>query len=193
MGNTFYTKVFVMIGFLMFALSAHAGNFEMTPTVQAQLDKEKAVIASWASDPLIVKAVQLQNKKGPIPGIDNAAWKVTRRSDPVIKAFQENPVGQFLKDKIETKDSAFSEAFLSAGKGEKVAFVEKTTYYIHKGMPKFDIPFNEGKTWQGKPEFDESSQTYAVQVSTPILSEGKPIGVLVVGVNLSFLEKVSKK
>ena len=47
-----------------------------------------------------------------------------------------------------------------------------------------------GKAWQGKPEFDESSQIYAIQLSVPVLAEGKPIGVLVVGVNL---EKIAKK
>ena len=71
-----------------------------------------------------------------------------------------------------------------------MAFVEKTSSYIHNGQPKFDVPFSSGKAWQGKPEFDESSQAYAVQVSVPVLAEGKPIGVLVVGVNL---EKVTKK
>jgi hypothetical protein len=191
--NRLYAGFIVMMGFLMVAAVARAGNFEMTPAIQAQLDKEKAVIASWASDPVIIKAVQLQNKKGPIPGIDNASWKITRRSDPVVTAFQENPAGQFLKFKVEAKENIFNEAFLSAAKGEKVAFVEKTSSYLHKGAPKFEVPFTQGIPWEGKAEFDESSQTYAVQIATPVLSEGKPIGVLVVGVNLSFLEKFNKK
>jgi hypothetical protein len=74
-----------------------------------------------------------------------------------------------------------------------VAFVEKTTSYIHVGSAKFDVPFGTGKSWQGKPEFDESSQTYAVQVAVPILADGKTIGVLVAGINLSHLEKVARK
>jgi hypothetical protein len=125
--------------------------------------------------------------------MDNDTWKTTRRSDPVIMAFQDNPAGRYLKAKLEQEGSVFNEAFLSASKGEKVAFVEKTTSYIHKGKPKFDVPFTTGKSWQGEPEFDESSQTYAVQISTPVLSDGKPIGVLVVGVNLSYLEKFKKQ
>jgi hypothetical protein len=181
------------MGLLIFNRYSMAGEFEMTAVVQAQLDKEKALIASWASDPVVIKAVQQQNKKGPMKGVSNESWKVTRRSDPMIKAFQENPAGRYLRSKVESKDSIFSEAFLSAEKGEKVAFVEKTTYYFHKGMPKFEIPFTQKKAWEGKPEFDESSQTYAVQISTPVLLEDKPIGVLVVGVNLSSLEKISKK
>ena len=170
-----------------------AQAFEMTPAVQAELDKQKTTVASWAANPVIVNAVVEQNRKGPIAGMDNAKWKVTRRSDPVVTAFQTNSAGQFLRAKLEESRGAITEAFLSGAQGEKVAFAEKTSWYIHKGMPKFDVPFTTGKAWQGKAEFDESSQTYAIQVSVPVLQEGRPIGALVVGVNLSYLEKVSKK
>jgi hypothetical protein len=167
--------------------------FELTAAIQSELDKQKTVITSWAANPVLVNAVAEQNKKGPIAGMDNPKWKVTRRSDPLIIAFQSGPAGQFLKSKVAESQGAISEAFLSAAQGEKVAFVEKTTSYIHKGMPKFDVPYGTGRPWQGQAEFDESSQTYAIQVSVPVLSEGRPIGALVVGVNLSYLEKVVKK
>jgi hypothetical protein len=87
----------------------------------------------------------------------------------------------------------FNEAFLNAAQGEKVAFVEKTTSYLHKGQQKFDVPFTTGNAWQGKAEFDESSQTYAIQISVPVMAEGKPVGALVVGVNLTHLEKLAQK
>ena len=124
--------------------------------------------------------------------MDNAKWKTVRRSDELIKSFQGNQAGQFLKQKLAESNDLFSEAFLSAAQGEKVAFVEKTTSYIHKGAPKFDVPFG-GKPWQGKPEFDESSQTHQVQVSVPVVVDGKPAGVLVVGINLTKLEKAAQK
>ena len=183
----------VLVSVMVFiAVTAHAA-FEMTPAVQAELDKQKTIAASWAANPVIVSAVVEQNRKGPIPGMDNAKWKMTRRSDPIVTAFQNNSAGQLLKAKLDESKGAVSESFLSAARGEKVAFVEKTTSYIHTGQSKFDVPFNSGQAWQGKAEFDESSQTYAIQISVPVLQEGKPIGALVVGVNLSYLEKVSKK
>ncbi len=88
---------------------------------------------------------------------------------------------------------AYPEAFLSAAQGEKVAFIEKTTSYIHKGAPKFDVPFGSLKAWQGQPEFDESSQSHQIQISVPVLAEGKAVGVLVVGINLSKLEKLAQQ
>ena len=188
-----HANLTVLTAFLFVASFAHAQNVETNPEIQARLDKEKAVIDSWASDPIIVKEVLQENKKGPIPGLDNEKWKAILASDPTVKAFQENPAAHFLKSKLEAKDSILTEAFLSGSNGEKVAFVEKTTYYSHKGMAKFEVPFRKGTSWQGKPEFDESTQTYAIQISTPVLSEGKPIGVLVVGVKLVALEKLRKK
>jgi len=184
----------VLVGALgLFAIEAAAASFEITPAIQAELEKQKAVVAKWAASPAIVSAVAEQNRKGPIAGMDNAKWKVTRRTDPMVTGFQSNAAGQFLKARLAESQGAVSEAFLNAAQGEKVAFYEKTTSYIHRGSSKFDVPFNTGKSWQGKPEFDESSQTYAIQISVPILAEGKAIGALVVGVNLSYLEKVAKK
>ncbi len=166
--------------------------FEITAPVQKEIDKSVETVKAWASNPVIVKAVVAQNGKGPIPGMDNAKWKAVRRSDEMVKGFQTCEAGQFLKQKLAESGELYSEAFLSASHGEKVAFVEKTTSYIHKGNPKFDVPLG-GKAWQGQPEFDESSQTHQVQVSVPVMADGKPAGVLVVGINVTKLEKLAKK
>jgi hypothetical protein len=167
-------------------------DFEITPAVQAELDKEKAMVAGWAADPVIVKAVEAQNHKGPISDMDNAKWKMTRRSDPIVKQFQNNSAGRFLHAKMRESNGTVTEAFLNGAKGEKVAFVEKTTSYIHAGAAKHDVPFTTGKPWQGKPEFDESSQTYAIQVSAPVLAQGRPIGSLVVGISLSHFKSAAR-
>lgn len=167
--------------------------FEVTPAIQKELNRHIEVAKGWAASPVVVKAVLAQNAKGPIAGMDNAKWKTVRRSDELIKGFQRNEAGRFLAQKVAQSNELYSEAFLSAAQGEKVAFFEKTTSYIHRGAPKFDVPFTAGKAWQGKPEFDESSQTHQIQVSVPVLSDGKPVGVLVVGVNLSKIEKAARK
>jgi hypothetical protein len=193
MRRTMVTAVLGLVGALFSVALAASEGFQMTPAVQAELDRQKIVIAGWAASAPVVNAVVEQNRKGPIAGLDNAKWKITRRRDPVVTAFQTNAAGQFLKAKVEETKGAISEAFLSAGHGEKVAFVEKTSSYIHMGAPKFDVPFTTGRAWQGQPEFDESSQTYAIQISVPVLGDGKPVGVLVVGVNLSHLQNLARR
>lgn len=181
-------------GFLLVGVATLArAAFEVTPAIQNELDRHVEVAKGWAASPVVVKAVLAQNAKGPIAGMDNAKWKTVRRSDELIKGFQTNEAGRFLAQKVAESNEIYSETFLSAAQGEKVAFFEKTTSYIHRGSPKFDVPFTTGRTWQGKPEFDESSQTHQIQVSVPVLSDGKPVGALVVGVNLSKLEKAVKK
>lgn len=181
---------------LVCALSglAMAASFEITPAVQAELDRQKQALATWAADPAIVHAVKEQNAKGPIAGMDNAKWKTVRRSDPVVAGLVGNPAGQFLKRKIEASGGGLDKAFLNGAHGEKVAFAEKTISYLHKGQEKFDVPMRSGKAWQmSQPWFDESLQAYALQVAVPVMDGGAPIGVLVASVPLTHLEKVAKK
>ena len=176
----------------MLPVLATAAGFEMTPQVQAELDRQKQVAAGWVANPVIVKAVREQNRKGPIAGMDNPSWKKIRRSDELVKALQESAAGQFLIANLRSSGGAVTEAFLNGSKGEKVAFAEKTTSYIHAGHAKHDSPFTTGKAWQGEPEFDESSQTYAVQIGVPVIDGGAVIGSLVVGVSLSHLQKAAR-
>ena len=190
----FIDKCIAVAVVAVFPVVALASNFEITPVVQAELDKQKQSLAAWAGDPIIVSAVKEQNAKGPIPGMDNPKWKSVRRSDPVVQAFVNSPAGQFLKKKIEQSGGTLDKAFLNGAQGEKVAFAEKTISYVHKGQEKFDVPMSTGKAWQmTKAWFDESLQAYALQVAVPIMDGGKPIGVLVASVPIAHLEKVAKK
>jgi hypothetical protein len=175
---------YAFAGLLALALSGPvlAAEKSITPEIQALLDAHKKVIAGWAADPVIVTAVQDQNISGPLSGVDNEAWKKLDPENLIVKRFQQNPAGMLLARKLKEANGVYAEAFVCAAKGEKVAFVEKTTSYIHAGTPKFDVPMS-GKDWQGEPAFDESSQINAVQISTPVLDDkGHPIGVLVVGI-----------
>jgi hypothetical protein len=185
-------RVAVLAALVVVPVVEAAQTLQVTPAMQGEIDKQKQVVAGWAADPTIVGAVKEQNAGAPIPGMDNAKWKSVRRTDPLVTQFRSNAAGQFLRAKLAAGGGIYNEAFLSAARGEKVGFAEKTTSYIHLGAAKFDVPFTTSKAWQGKPEFDESSQTYALQVSVPVLDSGKPIGVLVVGVSLGHLEKLGK-
>ena len=173
---------------------ALASSFEITPAVQAELEKQTKALAAWASDPVVIGAVKEQNAKGPIPGMDNAKWKTIRRSDAIVQALVGNAAGQLLRKKIDASNGTLDKAFLNGAQGEKVAFAEKTISYIHKGQDKFDVPMSTGKAWQmAKPWFDESLQGYAMQVAVPVMDGGKAIGVLVASVPVNYLERVAKK
>jgi hypothetical protein len=171
---------------------AGAGScFAVMEEIQQRITWEVWHANGWAASPIVVEAVLAQNAKGPIPGMDNAKWKTVPESDAIVQGFINNEAGKFLTAEMEKTDGICVSAFLSAAQGEKVAFTDKTGSYIHKGAPKFDVPFTTGKTWQGKPELD--GNVYVIQISVPVLSEEKPIGALVVDIDGSKLEALAKK
>lgn len=173
-------------------------KFEVTPELQKQIDEWKTTVAKWAADPVVVQAVVDQNKKGPIEGMDNKKWSTLRRRSGEVTGLQNCPAGKQLTGLATGSNGIVCEAFLNAAKGEKVAFIEKTSSYIHAGKSKFDVPFTKHTSWQGTPELDESSQTYSLQVSVPVVVKTKVegqeapkeevVGVLVVGLNLATLQ-----
>jgi hypothetical protein len=170
-----------------------ASCFEVMEEVQTRISWQVWNADGWAANPVVVEAVLAQNAKGPIPGMDNAKWKTVPESDAIVQGFIKNDVAKFLQAEMANTNGICTGAFLNAAQGEKVAFSDKTGSYIHKGSAKFDAPFASGKSWQGKPELDDSGKVYEIQISVPVLSEGKPIGVLVVELNGTRLEELSKK
>jgi hypothetical protein len=111
-------------------------------------------------------------------------WTALQPFDPFVLSFSGSAVGQFLKTK---KNQVISEAFVSAADGTKVGFLQKTTSWTHKGKPKHDVPMT-GKTWQGEIETDASTGLQQVQVAVTVMEGGKPIGSLVVGLQLARLK-----
>lgn len=170
--------------FLLCASFTHlfAADGKLAPEIQAKIDEQKKAVAEWAAEPAIIAAVHQQNKLGPLPGMTNEKWKALAPTDPAVQALQTNEAGVWLTTKLKKSDGLLTEAFLSGAKGEKVAFVEKPSNYSHAKNAKFEEPMS-GKTWQGEAEMDESAKTYEVQIAVPVLDEGKPIGVLVVGIS----------
>jgi hypothetical protein len=153
--------------------------------VQAKVDEQLKLIATWAADPVIVDAVRAHNAKLPPEhaALTQDKWKSLTVLDPLVRGFTKNPVGLLLKSR---KTDLVTEAFVSNAEGLKVGFLAKTSGWSHKGKPKHDVPMT-GKPWQGPVEVDESSGMQQIQIAVPVLDAGKPIGSLVVGISLSKL------
>lgn len=158
----------------------------LAPEKQALVDAKVTEIKTWAADPVIVKAVVAQNTALPaaLADMTQDKWKALTLLDPFVRSFTKNDVGVALKAR---KAPWVSEAFVNDAKGLKVGFLAKTTGWSHAGKDKHAKPM-AGATWQGAVELDESTGLQQVQVSVPVLSDGQPVGSLVVGVSLSSLE-----
>jgi predicted transcriptional regulator len=158
---------------------------DLDAATQAKVDAKIKVIQSWAANAAVVSAVKAQNTTPPadMAGMTQDKWKSLTVLDPVVRAFTKNAAAEQIKS---VKDDSVSEAFVSSADGTKVAFLSKPSNWSHKGKAKHDDPM-AGKTWQGAPEVDESTGAKQVQVAVPVLDGDKPIGSLVVGLNLTKL------
>jgi hypothetical protein len=167
-----------------FGTSAFAAD-ALDAAVQGKVDAKIKVIQSWAANAAIVSAVKAQNTTPPadFAGMTQDKWKSLTVLDPVVRSFTKNATAEYIKS---VKDDTVSEAFVSSADGTKVAFLSKPSNWSHKGKPKHDEPM-AGKTWQGPAEVDESTGAKQVQVAVPVLDDGKAIGSLVVGLNLTKL------
>ncbi|HSB72981.1 MAG TPA: hypothetical protein VLT62_26960 [Candidatus Methylomirabilis sp.] len=189
----------VVVAIAMMAGCAQMGTaksksvYAIMSEIQEQITWQVWNANGWAANPVVVNAVIAQNKKGPIPGMDNAKWKMVPGNDAIVQGFINDDAAKFLKEEMGKTDGICTGGFLNAAQGEKVAFTGKTSSYIHKGSAKFDVPFTTGKPWQGKPELDDSGKAYEIQISVPVLSEGKPVGALVVDLDGTKLEEMARK
>ena len=177
-----------VLGFLIatFALLPGIRAEELDATTQTKVDAKVKQVETLAADPVVIKSVKAQNSSMPADcaALDQDKWKTLGVLDPLVRGFSKNEAGTLLKSK---KAADISEAFISAANGTKVAFLNKPTNWSHKGKPKHEVPMT-GKTWQGAVEVDDSTGLRQVQVSVPVLDDGKPIGSLVVGLDLSKLK-----
>ena len=166
-------------------LSQAAGAAALDAALQAKINAKIKEVQTWAADAAIVGAVQAYNTSKPpaAASMDQAKWAATSVIDPFVRGLTKTPAAAVLKAK---KGEVVSEAFLSGADGGKVAFLGKPSNWSHKGKPKHEQPMS-GKSWQGEVEVDESSGLQQVQVSVPVLDNGKPIGSLVVGLSIGKL------
>lgn len=158
---------------------------KITPRMQSVIATHTLRIKEWAASPLLIDAVRKHNLQN--TGLEeiqriNSDW-INGRADNLAATLLTNPAGSFLHEKINKNDMLYTEAFLCDSKGAVVGEYPKTTDYWQGDEDKFTQSFNDGKgrDYIGALEFDESTQTYSVQVSVPVQDDGKTIGVLVVG------------
>ena len=157
----------------------------LTERTRAALDAKIRLMKGYALHPLVVNAVKAQNTEAmplnKIKAID-AAWIAGEKED-LVESLQGNSVATFLRKELLAKDPAHTEFFLCDRQGAVVAEYPKTSDYWQGDEEKFTSCFNEGNgiTFVGPPEFDESTSTYAVQLSIPVNDGEKTIGVLILG------------
>lgn len=175
----------LMLGFLLIRPAVAAEN---VPADKARLKIEQWIVVAGkiAAEPELIKAVAAQNIQlaAEYADMTQIKWSALADLDPLVIALTRNTAARVLKAH---RVAGVSEMFVSDMQGRKVAFLAKSTNWSHEGKPKHEQPM-KGERWQGRVELDESTRLMQVQVSVPVLQDGKPIGSLVIGVELGSLE-----
>ncbi len=156
-------------------------------------------VETWVEAPEILEAIQAQNdanavlSQAQIDSLD-AAWRaeIDAPNKPTITPILNNPTSDLLRSKIDESNGVIVEAFLMDNRGLNVATAGLTSDYWQGDEAKFTETFGKGAGAMqiGEVEFDESSQTYSVQVSFTILDAktATPIGAMTIALNAEALE-----
>lgn len=149
-------------------------------------------LKSFASSQAVINAVKEQNDKNvsldKIKELDKK-WMGTSGVDDFMKNILANGCSEYLK-KVRKENPAIVEAFAMDNKGANVGMTNKTSDYWQGDEDKFIKSYNNGSgsVHYGKLSFDESSQTYVIQVSVPVVAGGKTIGAVTFGIDPSKIK-----
>ena len=150
-------------------------------------------INAWLSNPMVIDAIKAQNEKhaslaqADIDGLDKQ-WRADDAAliDPVLN----NELSKYLAGVVENGEGLYSEIFVMDNKGLNVGQSAKTSDYWQGDEAKWQETFSvgAGAIHLSEVEFDESTQTYQVQLSTSISDGGTVIGAITIGIDAEMVE-----
>ncbi len=159
---------------------------------QKVVDLANTTLSAYGSDPVIVDAVKAENAKGKTLDqikVKDEEWRASAGLADYMKAIMESDCGQYLR-KIQGTAPYYAEIFVTDNQGANVAMTDKTSDYWQGDEAKFTKSFADGSgaIFVDDVEFDDSSQTYLVQVSVPVMDGGKAIGTITFGVDVEAVQ-----
>lgn len=152
-----------------------------------------ATIQEIAQNPHIIKEINQRNSEKisleKIKQLD-ALWPTVTIDHPLKQSMFISPAGRYLKSRVEFENSIFSEIFLTDNQGANITAWPITSDYWQGDEAKWQRSFNEGRgdIYIGNLEYDESTQTDAIQISVPVIQNRRAIGVIIAGIKLSHLQ-----
>jgi len=160
---------------------------------QAIIDFAHAELVKWGTDPVIIEAVKAENAKrktlDQIKAMDEQ-WKATPGIVDFMSKLMESECGKHLRN-LQEQTPYFAEIFVMDNQGANVAMTDKTSDYWQGDEAKFIEAYNEGAggIHISDVEFDESTQTYLVQVSGPVKDGDTVIGAVTIGIDVDIFEQ----
>ena len=176
------------IAFTVACVAFSAGVFASEPAPEHVVALVHSKVEQLAVDPVLVEAVRSQNAKkvtlDEIKRLDEQ-WRATPGTESYMTALMESACGAKLRSD-QAEQSYYSEMFLVDNQGANVCMTDKTSDYWQGDESKFTRSFTGGKgqVFIDDVKFDDSTQTYVVQASVPVVDADEAIGVLVVSIDV---------
>jgi len=106
-------------------------------------------------------------------------WQSAPDNDIVIIGILNNDTASKLRD-FQAKFPNHVEIFLTNKYGANIAATNRTSDYYQADEEWWKVAYSlgKGKVYIGQPEFDESSQTFSINLAVPISYQGKVAGIL---------------
>lgn len=147
---------------------------------------------TWGKNPVIVAAVAQQNATGmsqkAILELDDK-WRNTSGLAAFMEPYFDNQAADELA-RLESNADYVMESFAMDNQGGIVGATNKTSDYWQGDEAKFTESFKggSGAVHIGEIEFDDSAQSYLVQVSVPVMKDGAAIGAITIGIDIDSFE-----
>ncbi|MFV2056144.1 MAG: hypothetical protein ACC707_06715 [Thiohalomonadales bacterium] len=146
----------------------------LSPEIEKKIAEYKKKLESWGSNQEIIKAVEQMNKKP--PNMDNDKWKSLAKNDPVVLKYQNSMIGKQLSKW--QQDKSLGKLFLRDNFGNLVAGSKKPAVFNIGDRKAFTKVSAENSWHSTKVKPDPTTNQNAVQISIPVIQNGKKIGVL---------------
>ena len=175
-----------------FCFLSAAPLFAAEKAPQQVIDLANSKLVQYGTDPVIVQAVKDENAKGKtlaqIKDMDKK-WQATPGIADFMKALMDSACGKHLQ-KLQNSQAYFAEIFVMDNQGANVAMTDKTSDYWQGDETKFTEAYKAGagSVHISDVKFDDSTQTYVVQVSVPVKQGDKAIGAITFGIDVDKIE-----
>ena len=148
---------------------------ELSADTQSKVKTYQDKLATWAQDEDVINAIKSMNAEA-MNSMNNKDWKALSANDPIVEKYISNPAGKKLS--TWQQDKALGKLFIRDQKGNFVAGSKKPAIYNISDRPPFKNAI-QGKTWNSKKaKKDPTTQRSSIQLSHPVISEGKNIGII---------------
>ncbi len=186
-------KMLTVVVVTMFLTVGLSGVYAAEKAPQEIIDLAHSELVKLGVDPIIVKAVKAENAKGKtleqIKTMDEQ-WKTTPGIADFMRELMESECGKHLRE-IQNGAAYYAEIFAMDNQGANVAMTDKTSDYWQGDEAKFIETYKEGAggIYISDVEFDDSTQTYLVQVSVPVKDGDTVIGAITIGIEVDIFEQ----